>query len=721
MPRLLVAIALALTVFSVTAAYAFVSPRPYSIQESDGENTYYYGGRLILEGQQPPAVHPGTPIFFLSAALLKIIGSDVSRTQTVLNIGYMIIGLVNALALAFFIMRLPKKTPASVALLCGGIIITLPPFLSHLNYFTTDAFLIAATLPPVILLWNAFLGEQPLTKKLLIIAGIMFGFATAIKLTILLTLIAASVALLPPLMGAVRRATLPRYSLFLMPLAASVSFVFFTLPMLPSYPQLFGDIFLWLHHPPSRFVMQFAFIIICLIGVAVWMHRRHPSTVHFSLQALFHTEKAPLTLFFLFLLSIVAHLCFRIFEETHILFDAFILKKYAPDTFFVLLAAFFVLCMACAVYIVLLCRESVRRTEYILKRVLRRPHASLFFLLLLWHLLLWVSGTDFMRIYLFYVLNHVPLFFFTTVIAMLAASLLWLYRECLIATAPPSDTNAVYEQIYAPFFLLLLGVVTLFVLYQSDTGRAFIEPGLQIRYILPSILFVPLLVHYVLLHSGRTRHSHVIRSLTVATAVALLVPAITTHARLRSQSIERRTTIATHVEEMIQKHTAPGDRVALWLSGSNSFGAARPEATFHFWGNHSYGKNTFDEELLEAFPDSTFFYARIARHISEERGRSALSNIPPPQHETQEIVMGEKIGIRPSLVLFPLNEVDPRFYVGPLAGLQPLLQERMDACYSLSRVFVGGYTWIFLTKDAVNPPDGKCVLPPKSPEFSIPS
>jgi hypothetical protein len=217
-------------------------------------NYYYYNGRLLAAGLPLQGIHhPGTPVQLLAAALIRTIGNDTEQTQAVLNAGYLIAGLLSAAAIAIFILLLPA-TSAGVLLLSGATVIASPPFLTHFNYFGSDSFLIAATLPALALIWSALTGFRPFSERLLVGTGVLLGLATTIKLTALPVLLATSLAVLPPLWRKIRHGPLPRRSLLALPLAAAASFVLCTLPIASRYPELFQYIFSDLIFPTNSFI-----------------------------------------------------------------------------------------------------------------------------------------------------------------------------------------------------------------------------------------------------------------------------------------------------------------------------------------------------------------------------------------------------------------------------------------------------------------------------------
>lgn len=244
--KIIVACILAIAVFSIPFTFTYLYPRPYGVEVTDVENDYYYNGKLLAHGYALNGdnhfYHPGTPIQFLSAFLIRVIGSEPEHTQTILNIGRLIAGVLSALSLALFVFLLPKGTPASVALFAGVIIIIAPPFMSQLDYFGVDPFLVAPTLVALALLWREINERERMREEILTVAGFLFGLASTIKLTALPVAVgmffATSVILYPSIQK--RETSWERLIVF--PASVFISFVFFTLPIFHYYPAFIRSV-----------------------------------------------------------------------------------------------------------------------------------------------------------------------------------------------------------------------------------------------------------------------------------------------------------------------------------------------------------------------------------------------------------------------------------------------------------------------------------------------
>lgn len=238
--RLVVAFILAAAVFAIPFTFTYVAPRPYGIKVNDVEADYYYNGMLLAYGYplngDKHFQHPGTPIQLLNALLIRAIGNGPERTQIVLDTGRMIMGIVIAASLALFVFLLPKGTPASVALFIGMVIVTAPPFVSQLDYFGVDPFLVPPTLIALALLWKEIIERQHVRKGILAISGVLLGLASAIKLSALPVAIGMFCAMSIILYPSIRHKSTPWWFLVILPSATSLAFVFFTIPIIPYYP-----------------------------------------------------------------------------------------------------------------------------------------------------------------------------------------------------------------------------------------------------------------------------------------------------------------------------------------------------------------------------------------------------------------------------------------------------------------------------------------------------
>lgn len=173
----------------------FVQGREYFLGLTDGEHDYYYNARVILaDGAPLRALHPGTPIYYLGALILAIVGDGQDNTQAFFNIGYVVGFLSIAAAMLFFARTALRGVGFGWAILIFATIAVWPPAVTYLNYFTGDIFILAATVVVLGMFWR-LLGTSELGNRQLAIFGVLLGIAMAIKSNFLLIAVPISVSM----------------------------------------------------------------------------------------------------------------------------------------------------------------------------------------------------------------------------------------------------------------------------------------------------------------------------------------------------------------------------------------------------------------------------------------------------------------------------------------------------------------------------------------------
>lgn len=158
------------------------NPRPYFIQDYDVENDFFYSSRLITEGQAPIRVsHPGTPIQYIGAGLMFIVGTEKSNTQSVLNLSYFLILLSLVASLAIFTRMVLQRASYSLALAVITSIVIWPPFLTFMNYWSGEIFVIVFGLPTAGLLWRSIEDRAGLSRNRAILLGVGIGLTVSMK------------------------------------------------------------------------------------------------------------------------------------------------------------------------------------------------------------------------------------------------------------------------------------------------------------------------------------------------------------------------------------------------------------------------------------------------------------------------------------------------------------------------------------------------------------
>jgi hypothetical protein len=170
--------------FSLYTSY--VQPRPYYIREMDLEPDYYYNSRMVHDGKTVPGIHhPGTPIYYLGSFLLGITGDSVDETQHFFNLAYLLVAIMTGTAMVIFIFLIVRQAPIGVSLLCLVSLFVWPPFLTFMNHFGSESFIVAFGLPTIAIFWKSLELRGTGQKRLLFICGLWVGLCLSTKMTFL--------------------------------------------------------------------------------------------------------------------------------------------------------------------------------------------------------------------------------------------------------------------------------------------------------------------------------------------------------------------------------------------------------------------------------------------------------------------------------------------------------------------------------------------------------
>lgn len=164
----------------------FVQSREYYFGFTDGEHDYYYNARVILaDGVPPRALHPGTPIYYLGAVILAVLGDDQERSQAFFNTAYIVGFLALAGAMWFFVRSVLRDVGFGWSILVLATIAVWPPTGTYLNHFTGDLYILAATVVVLGYFWR-FLDGSEISQRQLAIFGVLIGITMAVKSNFLL-------------------------------------------------------------------------------------------------------------------------------------------------------------------------------------------------------------------------------------------------------------------------------------------------------------------------------------------------------------------------------------------------------------------------------------------------------------------------------------------------------------------------------------------------------
>ncbi len=574
----------------------FLEPRPYYIFCGDTEHTYYYNVRLLHAGL--PLIghhHPGTPVFYLGYFIMLATGPAVEAAQPFFNVAYLVIALATAASLCVFVWLLLKDAPMGVSILTLASIVAWPSFMTYMNYFGANSFVVPLGLLTIAIFWKSLENGKRPDKRKLFLCGIGLGMCLATKLCFLpvvaALLVAGSFRVLHSILANMQDKQRPTtywltkklMPVFIMPLGAAISFLALTVPIIWSLPDAFMYAFRW-------------------AGVDPLMLNR--------LGPFLHTLDLPIKVSLPLAVLIMA----------------------ATGAFVYLLAAY--------VYCRLMASRSAR-----------------------FYRVMGTGGFDYLS---------------------------------------------------GGVFILLMLLAFVFTMAATASALTFAgEPGAKLRNVAPSALFIPFLILYCHRLSHTRGTSTTIKAMTpqVLLAIAGLVVvtfAVIVHLDNRQEHIERHQVRIASTIESLDTLRHPGTRIAFWPSGPNGFG----EVSFHFWGNYSYANDSFDEWLLERYPEYTLFRATEVQRLltgtepdkkedrSEERRRLLdywYEVFPPPRHHerTDEVITGETHGVRVSLIAFPKNRV---IDLGEttLSQLLALIESRFGTA-TLWTQSIGGIDWVIIS------------------------
>lgn len=170
-------------------------PRPYFVYEMDAEPDYYYNSKLILTGHWPRGIHhPGTPVYYLGALLMRVSGSSLAATPMFFGLAHLSAGLAFFLALAFFRRRMGNVgTITAIAALAA--ILAWPTVYTYTDFFAADSFVMPLALVTVVLVRAVLRGEVDRTAAALVAAGAGTGACLAVKMSAVPVAVASAAAL----------------------------------------------------------------------------------------------------------------------------------------------------------------------------------------------------------------------------------------------------------------------------------------------------------------------------------------------------------------------------------------------------------------------------------------------------------------------------------------------------------------------------------------------
>ena len=187
--RLLLAVPL---LFGLYAGW--LVPRPYYVYEMDAEPDYYYNARLIVTGHLPRGIHhPGTPVYYLGAGLLRLAGTSLEAAPAFFRLAHASACVALFLALLFFRRRV-GSAGATAAVTALAAVLAWPTVYTYADFFAADSFVLPVALVTVVLVRAVLRGEAPRPTATLLAAGAGAGACLAVKMSAVPVAVAAGVA-----------------------------------------------------------------------------------------------------------------------------------------------------------------------------------------------------------------------------------------------------------------------------------------------------------------------------------------------------------------------------------------------------------------------------------------------------------------------------------------------------------------------------------------------
>ena len=161
---------------------ALIEPRPYWCALPDPELVHYYCGMSILEGGIPENVHhPATPLHWLSALLLWVVGIDPLQVDRFRTLGYALVLALDFAAMGLLARTLLRGLPLSLQVAALWTFFLCPAALRFSLIWSPEILFFAAGAVVLAACDRLLRGEPRLAAVAL--AGAAIGLACGIKLT----------------------------------------------------------------------------------------------------------------------------------------------------------------------------------------------------------------------------------------------------------------------------------------------------------------------------------------------------------------------------------------------------------------------------------------------------------------------------------------------------------------------------------------------------------
>lgn len=562
----------------------FAEPRPYYVTDIDAEQDYYYNARMAAQHLPLSVHHPGTPVQELGRLVLAAAGSGLDHTQRFMNVIYLIAALASAIAIATFIRLVVRDEPFGVSLLAVACVLGWPPFLTYLNNFGSDTFIVPVGLPALAWFWASL--SQPIgrTRRSLIMSGLWLGVCLAVKMTFV------------PVAAAIGATALLRA---------------------------------WLRSSRDQ----------------PWLRRARA-----GLRGI-----APLVGSMLL---------------TYLIATAPIWRRLA-----------------------LVWRQTFQRPDV-------SPHGGGFLGDVVTTLRVVVTGN--------------------LLLAMVAGAVVLLVAGVVLveirrsAGGPGSANGGGEDEFDYVAGGVLLGILALGFVYTSAASAGIVmdysEPGIQLRNISPTALFIPfgLACCSRWLRTRRADQAALepwLQLALVAIAIAVVTLPVARYLGFRREFIHERMRRIEETRLRVDRLAEGSRRVAFWTGSDQDYLGA---ASFHFWGNYRYANNHFDRQVLAAFP--TYAFLRL-RNI-ERQNKPAGPPSPPSRYgkigefyrslfrdrpyyrDLGGFYTGEAEGIQLAAMAFPDRELQEVPSMS-LDDFEALVRRGFGSA-RLRKERIAGIDWIFL-------------------------
>lgn len=183
----------------ISVVYNFyIVPKLYYIQYDDLQTHYYYVGQLLLNnGDIQSVIHPGIPIYYLSAFIHWLTGSSIENTANFFSIAIILQYVFLIGILIYCLKYFLKKHSVSISFLAITSVFCYPVFLVSLNRFGANYYAMVSSFIMLLVAWQIISETQKeLPKARLLLCGILSGLVCAIKISVIPIVVSIGIATL---------------------------------------------------------------------------------------------------------------------------------------------------------------------------------------------------------------------------------------------------------------------------------------------------------------------------------------------------------------------------------------------------------------------------------------------------------------------------------------------------------------------------------------------